>query len=161
MRAVCDGYASGARIGRHLQIVGRVANHHRALDLHAEIAREFEQHRGVRLGERLIGAACVVEDSRQIRRLHCTLQANSGFARRHRQQIVLAAQRFQHFAHARKQHEMRVAAEVMEAISIGQLAVVGRIERGDRIFKRIPQAQSYHVTRPRVVGHRQIKIPAG
>lgn len=55
---------------------------------------------------------------------------------------------------------MRVATEVMKAIPIGQLPVVGRIEGWDGIFQRVPQAKADHVARSRIVGHRQVKIPA-
>ena len=48
-------------------------------------------------------------------------------------------------AHARKQHQLRIAAEVMKTITFRQLAVVGRVERRHRVFERIAQPQTDHV----------------
>ena len=103
MRTVAYGEARYVRGQRHLQIVGRIADHKRALRVDAGVLKYIVQHLRMWFGQRLVGTARHAKVTRGRGIAQHPVQSAAGFAGRNRQAIAMGTQLLQPVDHARKQ----------------------------------------------------------
>src|SRR5215467_9502174 len=80
MRAVSDAHGARPCRSRHLQVVRGVPDHQDSLRLDTKFNAELEQHRGMRLRCRLVGAAGRREQRTKLRHMERTRQARPALA---------------------------------------------------------------------------------
>ena len=121
--AVAHADARAACIQRHLQVVGGVTDHERALGLHAKLAHEFVQHERVGLACGFIGGAGTVEQALQLHRCQRGVQPAPAFAGGHGDPVVAPLQGVEQGQHPIEQGNGVLLGKVMVAVAVAQQGV--------------------------------------
>ena len=160
MGAIGHGQRFYASRARHLEVVRRVADHDGFMLRYVEFRHQFPQHRGVRLGVGLVGAAGGGEKRLQSMKVQVVIEAVPALAGGDGEKM-LAGKLGEQLWHAVKKLHRILARQEMAPITLHEGGIALRGQAGNGEPQSVMQAQADDMARAPRVGNFEVELARG